>query len=224
MRLLILLLALLAAPALAEEPRTKWYLLVGAGQASTSSSTSASASNAELAASGFAVTSSSETSDGVPRTLGAGYILSRHLHLEAAYTHFGDMHHYQASFNVPGGNVGARSKDHGGDGLQFAVLGVLPLGHDFALLGKLGAMVFRGEYRTQTSTFTPTGVPVSSTQESTSGSELIPGIGLGASVVLDGGLDLRVMLEAWNTKSGMFGAGNDLDSLRQISLTLTYRF
>ena len=113
-------------------------------------------------------------------------------------------------------------------GARLSLLGAVPLGEAFSLLGSVSAYRLKGDQReVDTLTLSPPAVTtpaVTTTGErSTSGSGTVAGLGIGAAY-RSGAIEFRAMLDWTQGKDDFFGAGQDLDSIRMTSFSIGYTF
>lgn len=222
-RSLLPLLALLLSTAASADG---WYVHVAVGQTRSSGAPSKDSNDAEQAALGRTVVGARRSSRGETAFgAGVGYQFTRHLALEAGYVDLSVLHHYSASY-TEAGNSGTSVKEWSAeDGVQLAAIGTLPVAGDFSLIGKAAATRIKGQYRTAFNTFSPppANALVASGRSLEGATATIPVFGIGAAYSVARELQIRGTFERWKLKSGMFGAGNDIDRVDIFSLTVAYR-
>lgn len=135
---------------------------------------------------GLTVNSSSLDDTDIAVKLQAGYQFSPYFAVEGGYINLGSTS-YSATLN----NTARASADVDASGLSISAIGVLPLGSDFSLFAKLGAINARVK----------TTVKASVNSTSLSGSEdstdIKPIIGLGAAYALNPNVSFRAEIERY---------------------------
>lgn len=219
---LIALLVLAIAPALAAAD-SGFYVFIDAARVSSGGTVSAREHDAELASAGFSVQSSRERSRDLAIGIGLGYRLAKHLAIEGSYRNLGSVHHYEASF-TSGANLGLQTKDWKAKSFQLAAIGLVPLAGDLSLVAKGALALIDAQHRTETQIRTPAGAIVSTTDETTEESKLLPVLGLGVAYQIAPTVHARLMYEYMRPKSGMYGPGNDLARIQSLAFGFGVHF
>jgi len=118
------------------------------------------------------------------------------------------------------------------NGFRLSVLGTIPLTDHWALLGRLSAYHLRTESSTSFKSMQDDGNPttplsVSGSSSNASASTVVPGYGLGIEARVGyTPVYVRASVEQIHLRSGMFGAGNDLNHnrIRTSMVEVRYQF
>ncbi len=122
-----------AADSSADE--TTFYVGGNIGQSKVKLNDAVDSLNSALTASGFAVTSDTKNDTDTAYRIFGGYKFNNYFALEAGYVDFGK---FGLSANtLPAGSAAADIK---ANGWTFDALGMLPVGNNFSVLGRLGAI------------------------------------------------------------------------------------
>lgn len=197
-----------ATPALAGD----FYVAASAGR----SSIDLNDENLDLVAEGFNVSSSSDHSD-TGYKLQAGYQFNRYFAVEGGYVHFGKAK-YSAAL-AKGADQGTLDEVVKVSGFNLVAVGILPLGEDFSLFGKIGAIRVRAEHSFDVDIGADTAL------ESETHTKGRPFFGVGAAYNFTKQLSLRAEYERVNNvviESGVSPLGSPDVSL--FSVGLSYKF
>lgn len=168
---------------------------------------------------GEAPTGGNSGTDSLP--LSVGYQFNKWLAVEGNYLDAKGIHKtsntVRTSADPLSRGTATREWDYRSIGLS--VVGSVPFGN-FSAFGKASANHVDGKFRSSTvitrSDLTPPQVLVN-TQTSASNDAWIPSFGLGVQYNFKP-IGVRLMYERFADKSGLFGAGNDLEGVRALSL------
>lgn len=155
-------------------------------------------------------------------TAGAGYRLNQTFALEASFVNLGAVRAESSDAPATGGTAHtARTWDASAFGLS-ALARAATFG-PVSLWGKASLYRVRGDFENRTDilsggTSTPAG------KVEASGSSIAPSLGVGATHDLMPNVALRAFGEVIAKKSGTFGEGNDIGSLKLFTLTFSYSF
>lgn len=202
--LICLLAALLATPAAYAEG---FYVAGALGRASID--LEKSETDAALTGAGVTGLSSSVDENDTYYGLSLGYALNANFAIEAGYVDFGDAR-YRASFT--GGNANARVEAHG---WALSVLGILPLGDQFSVFGRLGGIQSKVEIDVDA-----TG-PGGSASGRASDREWSALYGVGAGYAITPQIGVRAEYTRYDKLGGDNTGEGDVDTW---SLGMTYRF
>ena len=207
--LTVSLLALAGTASAQQSGRTDFYGGVSLGQAKFNANTGGIDSGLATAG-GIGGISSAIDGRNTGFKLRLGYRLSDRLALEGGYVDFGKAN-YSASYTVPGaGNASGRME---AEGVNFDVLGRIPLNRGFAVFGKAGVLLSRVETNVSSAD--------GSASVSSRATTLRPGLGGGIDYTLSRNVSLRTEWERY------FKVGNDSTGKSDVDLLsagLDYRF
>jgi len=205
---LILTISLLAAATAASAQQNGFYGGISLGQAKINADASAFTNG--LTGAGIGGIGSSIDNKDTGFKLRLGDQLTNNIALEGGYIDFGKAK-YSGAYSLPG--TGSASGQREVYGLNFDVLGSLPLNNGFSVFGKAGVLLSR----VKTSAATADG----SASFSNSATTLRPGLGGGVDYALSKNVDLRAEWERY------FKVGNDSTGKSDadlLSAGLNYRF
>ncbi|HUW37797.1 MAG TPA: outer membrane beta-barrel protein [Rhodocyclaceae bacterium] len=205
---LIVTISLLALASAASAQQDGFYGGISLGQANLHAD--ASALDSGLSGAGIGGVSSSIDSKDTGFKLRLGYQLSDRIALEGGYIDFGKAK-YSGAYTLPG--AGSVSGQREASGVNFDVLGRLPLDNGFSVFGKAGVLLAHVESKASTAD--------GSASFSNSANTLRPGLGGGVDYALAKNVDLRAEWERY-FKVGNASTGKSNADL--LSAGLNYRF
>lgn len=206
---LLLTISLLTLATAASAQQSGYYGGVSLGQAKTNANASVF-ENGLTAAGGVGGISSAIDSKDTGFKLRLGYQLSDSLAFEGGYVDFGKAK-YSGTYTFPGAGSASGKMEAGG--VNFDVLGRLPLNRDFAVFGKAGVLLSRVETNVSSAD--------GSASVSNKATTLKPGLGVGVDYALSKTVGLRTEWERY------FKVGNDSTGKSDVDLLsvgLNYRF
>lgn len=206
---LLLTISLLALATAASAQQNGMYGGVSLGQAKINADATV-LGNGLTAAGGIGGISSTIDSKDTGFKLRLGYQLSDHLAVEGGYVDFGKAK-YSSTYTLPG--AGSASGQTEASGVNFDVLGRLPVNRDFSVFGKAGVLLAHVETNVSSAD--------GSASVSNKANTLRPGLGGGVDYALNKTVGLRAEWERY------FKVGNDSTGKSDVdllSLGLNYRF
>ncbi len=221
MKILILISMLVSSTALADPG--PWYAGLTAGRAQGSLP---GGSDDELRAQGFSGIQSSANNSFNVIGLSVGYAFSPRISIEGAYEHIGNSNsnNYDASFPVPPNGVGESHKSWRMGAFSFSAVAKVVTWRSVALFGKASAYYVQGNFEQTTAVIDLSTSTTTASKRSASGSGVVPGAGVGVSFDVTREFALRASYEIVAKKSGLFGAGNDLGTMKLLSTSVSYSF
>lgn len=160
-------------------------------------------------------------------SLFAGYRASKHLAVEAGLFRPNTLLQRADSKRLSPDTINTVTRAWGGmEGYRLSLLGTLPVTDSFSILSRASAYRVKANYLlTDTTTqCAPSCATLAQSSATVHASETLLGFGLGAEFVVFSAVSARLMYEQIKPKAGMFGTGNDLDSISTTSIEVLYQF